>query len=168
MAITLSLAITSPGPTRAGQKIDGVLTLTNTGANTVSVRSLQLSEQSTLGAVFRNPDFLTPNVAPDAGFPNVTAASTVNYPFSIVVPSPNMPGSPAQAPNSFHSSVQPPPNTYCIVQLDARTYDSVAAAFVVGSASLNFAVLSAVPAAISQGGAQQFNAAMNAVNWWYL
>lgn len=167
MAITCTMSITSPGPTRAGQVIDGILTLVNNGSNTVSVRSLQLSEASTMGARFRQPAFLTPNVALDSSYPSVTAGSTAYYPFSIVVASPNMPGAPVQAPNAMHLNVCPPGNTWCRVQLDARTYDAVAAAFVVGTAELNFPVVSAVAAAISQGGAQQWNAAMNAVNWFF-
>lgn len=165
MAITLSLAITSPGSTRAGQRIDGVLTLTNDGANTIEVRNLVLSEQTSMGVKFRQPCFLTPNVALGVGEPDVTASSTVYYPFSMVVPSPSTPGAPAQAPNAMHDDVCPPGNTWCVVQLDARTYDSVAAAFVVGSTSIGFPVISAAQALISQGGAFQFNAAMNAVNF---
>lgn len=165
MAITLSLAITSPGPTRAGQRIDGILTLTNAGSNTVEVRNLVLSEASSMGVKFRQPCFLTPNVAVGVGEPDVTASATVNYPFSMVVASPNTPGAPVQAPNAMHDDVCPPGNSWCRVVLDARTYDAVAAEFVVGSATLNFPVLSAAQALISQGGALQWNAGMNAVNW---
>lgn len=167
MAITCTLTITSPGSTRAGQVIDGILRIVNNGSNTVSVRDLRLSEASTMGARFRQPAFLTPNVALDAGYPSITAGATAYYPFSIVVASPNMPGAPAQAPNSMHLDVCPPSNTTCRVQLDARTYDAVAAAFVVGTADIAFPVVSAVAAAISQGGASQWNAAMNAVNWFF-
>lgn len=165
MAITLTMAITSPGSTRAGQVLDGILTLVNTGSNTVSVRSLQLSEATTMGCKFRQPAFLTPNVALDSSYPSVTAGSTAYYPFSIVVVSPNTPGAPVQATNAIHDDVCPPGESRCRVQLDARTYDSVAAAFVVGTAELSFPVISAAQALISQGGALQFNSAMNAVNW---
>lgn len=167
MPITVTLAITSPGSTRAGQMLSGTLTLSNTGSNSVSVRSLQLTEASAMGAVIRQPSFLTSNVAPESSFPTITAGSSASYPFSIVVPSPNTPGAPAQAPNNLHGSVFPPVNTNCRLQLDARTYDSVAAAFVVGSAEIGVPIVSAVAAAISQGGAEQFNAAMNAVNWFF-
>ncbi len=167
MPITVTMAITSPGSTRAGQRLNGILTLTNTGANTITVRDLKLSEASTLGCVFRQPCFMTPNVAQSSSYPSVTTSSTVYYPFSIVVASPNTPGAPAQALNSMHDDVFPPGNTWCRVQLDARAFDATAGEFVVGSADLNFPVVSAVAAAISQGGSMAANSAMNAVNWFF-
>lgn len=168
MPITVRLAITSPGSTRAGQCLDGILTLTNTGANTITVRSLQLSEASTLGASFRQPAFMTPNVAQESSYPSVLAAATAYYPFSIVVASPNTPGAPSQAANALHDDVCPPGNSWCRIQLDARTYDATAGAFVVGSFELGFPVLSAAQALISQGGAMQWNAGMNAANLFFL
>jgi hypothetical protein len=168
MAITVTAAITSPGSTRAGQRISGILTIVNNGANTISVRSLQLSEASTLGAVFGQPSFLTPNVALESSYPNITTSSTAYYPFSIVVASPNTPGAPAQAPNAMHDDVCPPGNSWCRINVDVRTYDSTATEFVMGSTTLNFPVVSAAQALISQGGAEQWNAAMNAVNWFFL
>lgn len=168
MAITVSLAITSPGSTRAGQRIDGILTLVNNGSNTIEVRNAVLTEATSMGAKFRQPCFLTPNVAQGVGEPDVTASATVYYPFSIVVPSPSTPGAPAQAPNAMHDDVCPPGNTLCVVQCDVRTYDSTATEFVNGSATLMFPVISAAEAAISQGGAAQWNAAMNAVNWFFI
>jgi len=167
MAITLSLAITSPGSTRAGQVLDGIITLTNTGSNTITVRSLQLSEATSMGCKFRQPAFMTPNVAQESSYPSVLAAATAYYPFSIVVTSPSTPGAPVQAANAMHLNVCPPGETRCVINLDARTYDATATVFVVGSATLSFPVLSAAQALISQGGALQWNAAMNAVNWMF-
>ena len=167
MAITVTLSINSPGSTQAGQRLVGNVKVVNNGSNTITVRDIRLSESSTMGAMFGQPDFLTPNTALESSYPSILTTATAYYPFSIVVPSPNMPGAPVQAPNSMHLNVSPPSNTWFRCVCDVRTYDATAIAFVVGQAELNFPVVSAVAAAISQGGSLSGNSGMNAVNWFF-
>lgn len=181
MTISVSLAFTSVGPTTANAPINGILTLTNNGSNTISVRSIRLYEMPLIvtplnqggacfGAMISQPEFLTPNVAPGDDFPSVTTGSTVYYPFAVVVPSPNLPGPSPNAPNTlrYNQMATPPGNTNLQLGCDVRTYDSTATEWVCGSATLSCPIKSAVaPFPVPQGGAEQFNSAGDAVNWFF-
>lgn len=166
MAITVSIALTNVGPTFADSPLSGICTITNNGANTIQVQGIQLTEQTNTGAAFRNPDFLVPNVAPGT-YPTIASSASANYPFSVVCPSPNMPGASPAAPNAYRGGAQPANplvNVVCVV----TAYDSTAAVFVNGSASMQIAVVSSVaPFPVPQGGASQFNFGGDAVNWFF-
>ena len=168
MAITVSMAITSVGSTRSNSVISGILTLVNNGANTISVLDVALFEQSTMGAIIGQPVFMTPNVAPGEGEPDVATTVTVYYPFSVVVPAINTPGASPNAPSSLHDDVFPPGNSWCRLACNVRAYDATAVEYVTGTATLQFPVVSAVaPFPVPQGGAEQFNSGGDAVNWFF-
>lgn len=167
MAITVTLALTNPATARAGQRLNGICAITNNGANTVEVLSVNLAEASVMGAKVGGPYFLTPNVAPGTGEPTIESAATSYFPFSIVIPSPNTPGS---SPSSVHviDGVYPAANSWARFQCNVMTYDSVAEVNVVGEATLAFAVASSVaPFPMPQGGALQFDTGGDAVNWFF-
>lgn len=168
MAITVGIAITSVGPVLADSQINGVLTVTNNGSNTVQIQAAQLSELTTMGLVFRHPDVLTPNAAPGT-YNTISAAGSASYPFSLVAPSPNTPGASPNTPNGYSDNVFPPANVQAVINCLVTAYDTTAAAYVNGSASLSFAIGSAVaPFPVPQGGALQFNSGGDAVHWFFL
>ena len=80
-----------------------------------------------------------------------------------------MSNSSPNAPNAYHGNVASPPIDIVLrLQLAVRTYDSVAAAFVLGSAALQFPIAPAVAQFPQpQGGAAQFNSPMDAANFFF-
>lgn len=165
MAITCSLAFGNTTSARSGQPVNLVLAVTNNGSNTIEVLGIQVTEASTMGAIISGPYFLTPNADVGVG-PTILTTATAYYPCQVVVTAINTPGASPNSPNALHDDVFPPGNSLCRLQCDVLTYDSVAAENVAGSATFNFPVGSAVaPFPVPQGGAMQFNAGGNAVNW---
>lgn len=167
MAITISFTKTSDG-TAADSVINGIVTVTNAGANTISVQGVSIVEQSTLGANIRQPDFLTSNAAPGT-FPTIAAGASASYPWSVVCAVPNTPGASPNAPNAYHGPMaSPPADTVCRLSLFVQAYDSVAAAAVNNTAALQFPLSPAVAQfPVPQGGALQFNSGGDAVNWFF-
>lgn len=180
MAIVVSLSVTSPGPTMAGSVINGICQVQNTEAGSVTIRDIKLFEMnasaltqppsgppSTLGAIFRNPDFLVPNVAPGT-YPTVTTTTTVYYPWSVVVPSPNMPGPSPGATNVYRSVNQAMPPGNSTVTIGCVVLANDGTSNIVGSATLQIPVISAVdPFPMPSYGTEQFNVAGDAVNWFF-
>lgn len=170
MSLTLTLAVTSPAPLIANSAINGVLTVVNNGANPVVVQTVGLSEVTNMGVKFRQPDFLTPNVAPGVGNPTIAAAGTANYPFAFVCAPVNTPGDSPQAPGGPAPTPTIPTNSSPIISCVVVSYDSVAGVNVVGSTQLAPVPLAAsvAPSPPPLGGALQFNVGgANAVNWFF-
>jgi hypothetical protein len=168
MAITVSLALTNPTSARANATLNGVLTLTNNGSNTIEVMAIQLTEASAMGSQVGGPYFLTPNADVGVG-PTITTSSTAHYPFSVTIASPNMPGAAPTAPDALHIATRPVPNSWARFECNVLTYDATAGENVVGTATLNFPVVSGVATyPTPQGGAMQFNSGGDAVNFFFL
>ena len=158
MAITISFAVTTPGPLLSDSVIQGVVTVTNAGANTISIQNVVLSEQSTMGCNMRQPDFLVPNAAPGT-YPTIASAASASYPFAVVCAVPNMSGASPIAPNAYHGPVaSPPSNVVLRLGVFVQAYDATAGAFVNNTASLQFPVGTAVAMfPVPTGGALQSN-----------
>lgn len=168
MAITVTCSFGNTSSPRTSQPLNGVVTVTNNGSNTIELMSMQVVEASVLGAVVSGPYFLTPNAYPGVG-PELSASASGSYPFQVVVQSPNVSGAAPSAPNAIRMATWPTPNSWCQLHCNVVAYDSTAGENVVGSATLNFPVVSAVasyPPPIT-GGTEQFNYAANAVNWFF-
>lgn len=167
MGVTLSLAITSVGPTMAGSvAMNGVATVTNTEAGNVRLMGIQITEATTMGAVVRGPYFLTNNVAPGSGEPTLATSASGNYPFQVVVPSPNTPGASPNAPNSLRELAFPPGETRLRLAGVAQTNDGTSN--FVGTAALSVPLSTPVaPFPKPQGGALQFNSGGDAVHWFF-
>lgn len=168
MALLVVPAVTGVGPVTADNTVTCVLSITNTGANAVTVQSIQVCEQSQTGAVIRQPDFLTPNVAPGTGQPVIAAAATSNFPFAVCCCVPNTPDGSPNAPNTLIGNTCPPSNTVVSLVAIVQTNDPTAGVNVNGSGLLQFPVGSAVaPFPVPAGGSLQFNAPGDAVNWFF-
>jgi hypothetical protein len=167
MSITVTIAITSSGGNVvAGRVVNGVATVTNGGANDVTVQTMSLSEVTTTGAQMGQPKFLTANTAPGDDKPTITAAATSYFPFSFVAPSPNFPGdNPNAEGGRVPNRAMPSGNPLCELSLFVSTYDATAAVYVNGSNTLVVPVKSALaPFPVPSGGALQFNSGGDAVH----
>lgn len=99
MAINVSIAEGAPSAFAVGnQTMNYTVTVENTGASSVTLTSLSISEQTKTGARVGQPRYLTPNVAPGVGNPTIAASSSVSYGFQVVSTAPTMPGPSPQAP----------------------------------------------------------------------
>lgn len=151
----------------AGAPIRGVVSVTNTGANSVAVDTMTLTEFTTMGAVFGGPSYLAPNVPGVGATPIITNGATSYFPFVMMVPSPNTPGAQASA-RRHHGNVFPADNTFCGINLEVRATEQVGFTTEVASATAGVPVASSVaPFPPSYGGADQFNFGANAVGWFF-
>lgn len=178
MAIVVSFSVTSVGPTVANSVINGIVSVQNTEAGSVTVRDIRIAEipsaaltspasqtPQTWGAIIRQPDFLVPNAAPGT-YPTLTTTSTGYYPFSVVSPSPNFPGASPNAPNALRNPAMPP-NT-SILNLSCVAVCNDGSSNIVGSAMLQIPLISAVKTyPLATSGTEQFNVQGNAVNWFF-
>lgn len=161
MALTLSIAKTSPGSIVAGQSMNFTVAVTNTGAAAVSLSSLAVNESTESDAQIAQPNFMTPNVPVGVGNPVLNAGATSTFPFQVVFnspylagPSPNNPGGAAPGPAAAN------PDAQFTLQAQAQASDGS-----IASTSLLVPVLSAIaPFPLAQGGAFQFGQGFNFIN----
>jgi hypothetical protein len=169
VSITVTLAVTSVGPVTGDNTSNGIITVVNNGANTITVQSMQVSDLLNSGTQFRQPDFLTPNVAPGVGVPSIATSGTAYFPFSFTPFSPATPGASANAPNAMHGNAFPSSNNIIQLVCNVVTNDATAGANVIGTSPMvQIAVgTSTVPLVFPLGGSLIFNAPMDAVNWFF-
>lgn len=171
MGITLSLAITSVGPTMAGpMALQGIATVTNTEADTLTVYDINIAEgpETQLGARVSGPYFLTPNVAPGEGEPAILTTATAYYPFSVFVPSPNTPGASPNAPGGRTDMASPVGNAFLRLVGSVRALDPDSDPHVGGAVVAVSLITPVAPFPVPAGGALQFNkTGSNAVNWFF-
>jgi len=99
MAIIVSIEEGAPSAFAVGnQTMSYTVSVQNTGASSVSLSSLWISEVGKTGLAIGQPNYLTPNVPPGVGNPSIAAAATVSYGFQVVSTAPTMPGPSPQAP----------------------------------------------------------------------
>jgi hypothetical protein len=160
MALTLALSIVD-ATAIAGRPTTFQVSVTNTSASSVTLRSLDVNEATESDAVIGQPNFMTPQVAVGLGNPTIGAASAVTYTFKVAFPSPNYPGpSPSSAYGSAGVLVGQPGDTVYALQAIASASDGS-----VGSVVLNVPVLSAIaPFPQAQGGALQYQQGLNIIN----
>jgi hypothetical protein len=160
MGISIALTITSVGPTTAGtMPINGIAAITNTEADTLTVRSITIAEgaRTQLGARVSGPYFMTNNVAPGEGFPDIATSATAHYPFSVVVPSPNTPGSSPNAPGGPTLRASPPSNTFMELVGNVRALDTNNDPHVGTGCVFASFITPVAPFPVPMGGALQFN-----------
>lgn len=160
MATTVTLAQGAASRIVAGQPINFVATVSNTGSSAITLTALQVTEQTDTGCQISQPNFQTPNVAPGTGNPSIAASSSASYSFQIIFtapygagPSPqNAPGGAAPGPNPANPNV-----TLLVV---GQSSDGV-----FSSTPLMVPVLSAIaPFPRPEGGALQFSQGSNLIN----
>lgn len=156
MALTIQLTQVSPIAV-ADQPLTFLAAVTNTGASSVTLSSLQVSESTESDAQISQPNILTTNVPVGLGNPTIIAGGTFNVTFGVIFPGPAGPGpSPNQpAGTGFGPSGmmpgQPPDNFYTLLAQAQSSDNSIS------SQSLVVTVLSATaPFPVPQGGAAQF------------
>lgn len=165
MALNVDIALN--GGAVAGQATPGTVTVTNLGANAITLNTLQVTEPSGCGGISQ-PAFLALVIpgATGAGQPTINAGTQASYPFSIA------PSSPAWAQANIDPTGLNPPyrnNAEATAPLqftcNAIGFDATAVASVAGQGTLSVGVKAAFrPNSPSLGGALQFNGSANAVN----
>ncbi len=99
MAIIVTISEGSPGAFAVGnQTMNYTVSVQNTGASSLTLNSLVISESTSTGARVSQPRFMTPNVPVGVGNPTIAAGATVNYSFQVVSTAPVMPGPSPQNP----------------------------------------------------------------------
>lgn len=154
MAKTVALAFGNTPFVVANQSSHFVATVTNGDAAAVTLKSLVISEDSRLAAVIEQPNFLAAGQPWDTSQPVLAPAAAPAYGFSVMVPSPNMPGVSATNPGGAAptSMGQPPANSQLVLRATGQTSDGS-----VFSATFTVPVLSAVfPFPVSDVGSAQF------------
>jgi hypothetical protein len=98
MPVLVSIARGAPGGGAVGdQTMSYTVTLSNAGAASLLLNSLDVSESTRSGATIGQPNYLTPNVPVGVGNPTIAAGASVSYGFQVVS-GPVMPGPSPQAP----------------------------------------------------------------------
>lgn len=146
----------------ASQRCPGTVTVTNLGANSVTLQSLQVVEPSGSCGIAQ-PSFLNLAIGTNPTQPTIAAGAQGSFQFALMPTSPAWAGPNADATNVFRSTTEAsePLRLTC----NAIAYDATAAAYVSGQGFLTVGVKAAVrPNSPSLGGALQFNGAANAVN----
>lgn len=163
MALTLSIiAGNAASSVVAGQSVNYVASVTNSGSSNVTLQSLSTFAESSSGVTVGQPTYLTPNVPVGTGNPTLSAGSTYYYPFQVVFPSPNFAGPSPQMPGSpaGTSTASVPTDSVFAINLQSLSSDST-----VASASLLVPVLSSLaPFPVAQGGGLQFSSGFNLIN----
>lgn len=160
MAKTLVIALGNESYIRANARINFTVTAANTDAAAVTLKALSIDEASELGAVIDQPTFLTAGQPWDASMPTLAAGASASYGFSVMVPSPNMPGVSATNPGGAvpGQNAWPAANNQLVLRATGQTSD--------GSTfftTLSVPVLSAVyPFPISDVGTTLFRQGGNA------
>ncbi len=168
VSISVSLAVTSVGPVTGDNTVNGIITVVNNGANTITVQSMQVIELTNTGTKFRQPDFLTPNVAPGTGSPSILTTATAYFPFSFTPNSPGTAGAPANAPNALHGNTCPPSNNILQLVCNVVTNDATAAVNVIGSSQMTQIAVGALTTPPGNPvGSMVFTSALNGVNWFF-
>lgn len=161
MALTLSIAKTSPGNIVASQAVNFTVTVTNSGSSAVTLTALSVNEITESDAQIGQPNYLTPNVPVGVGNPVLAASGSVTYLFTAVFsspmyagPSPQAPGGAAPGPAASNA------DAFFTLQAQAQASDGS-----IGSTSLMVPVLSAIaPFPLASGGAFQFGQGFNFIN----
>jgi hypothetical protein len=150
--------VMSSGLAVAGQRTHFVATVSNTDAAADTLKSLAINV-SPQGPVVGQPNFLTAGAAAGDGEPTIAGDGSAAFGFSIVFPSPQMPGpSPSNQPGGA-SPDKASRVTHPVFQVQAvgQTGDDSVFSF-----TLQVGVLSAVaPEESINGGQAQFGAPQN-------
>lgn len=138
-----------------------MVTVSNTGASSLTLTALSVSESTESDAVISQPNFMTPNVPIGIGNPTLAAGGSASYVFDVLFPSPNAagpsPNSPAGQAGMMNG--QPADNNFTLLAQCQTSDGSVA------SATLMVSVLSAIaPFPRPEGGAFQFTQGTNIIN----
>lgn len=154
MPKTVVIALGNQSSALANQCLRFMATVTNSDAAAVTLKSLTISEESKLGAVIEQPNFLTAGQPWDTSQPVIGPAAAPAYPFSVMVPSPNTPGVSATNPGGANPGqpANPSANSQLILRATGQTSDGS-----VFSSTFTVPVLSAVsPFPVSDVGSAQF------------
>lgn len=160
--MALTIAILPPAqPLVANQTMNYVASVTNSGAASVTLTGLQVSEITESDAQVSQPLFMVPNSAPGAGNPTLSPSTTYYYPFQVVYNSPAQSGPSPQAPGGAASaSAAVTPDATFAIQLISTSSDGT-----IATTSLASGVAAAIaPFPIPLGGALRGNAGANLIN----
>lgn len=166
MALTLALSMVDPYMS-AGKATTFQVTVTNTGASSVTLTQLFAGETSESDVTVGQPNFMTPNVPVGVGNPTLLPNTPVAYTFRCAFPGPATPGpSPNQSSVAGGSLsgggmfVGQPADAAFNLQVQAQSSDGSQS-----SVSLVVAAITATPIfPQSLGGSLQFTNPFNLVN----
>lgn len=163
MALTLSII---PGARAssvvAGQSINYVASVTNSGSTSVTLQSLATYADSNCSINVGQPNYLTPNVPVGVGNPTLAAGATSYFPFEVTFLTPAIAGPSPQAPGGTLgvTNASYPLDSSFVIYLSSLSSDST-----VASAQLLVPVLSTIaPFPIAQGGGMQLSSGFNLIN----
>jgi hypothetical protein len=160
MALTLQILAGNNGSNVvANQTMNFVASVTNSGATSVVLQSLQVAESTESDAQMSQPQYLTPNTPVGVGNPILLPGVTYYYSFLGTFSNP-LPGPSPQAPGGASTNRAITADPFFTLQLTSQSSDGT-----VATASMLVPVLSSIaPFPLAQGGALQLSQGFNLVN----